>query len=68
MKYFPKKPPFIRWTIHLTLVNKYETLTDFSATMSKKTTAFLQVYLLAFSKREKIPSVGDKNDTNAVVF
>ena len=33
--------------------NKYETLTDFSATKSKKTTAFLQVYLLAFSKREK---------------
>lgn len=68
MTYFPKKPPFIRWTIHLTLVNKYETLTDFSATKSKKTTAFLQVYLLAFSKREKIPSVDDKNDTNAVVF
>lgn len=68
MTYFPKKPPFIRWTIHLTLVNKYETLTDFSATKSKKTTAFLQVYFLAFSKREKIPSVGDKNDTNAVVF
>ena len=67
MKHFPKKPPFIRWTIHLTLVNKYVALTDFSATKSKKTTAFWQVYFLAF-KRKKMPSVGDENDSSAVVF